>query len=184
MEDLHLQLPPGDEQVAVSKTSHDRPRASSRPWLTFKYQVRLPSFKTRLGSSPPEDKSHEIGKQTKTDLSSKSRGTLTGTGLDLKTKIFSASGRGRTFFLTSLFIERIGHFEDTQVCGLCRMTGIHVSHCQQKSTRFSGRSGGCAIDLIRICRCATLPLGFFGPCSLQNRTSICCLRLQRVRTED
>jgi hypothetical protein len=35
------------------------------------------------------------------------RGTLTGSGLDLETKIFSASGRGRTFFLTSLFIELI-----------------------------------------------------------------------------
>jgi hypothetical protein len=32
-------------------------------------------------------------------------GTLTGSGLDLETKIFSASGRGETFFLTSLFIE-------------------------------------------------------------------------------
>jgi hypothetical protein len=29
----------------------------------------------------------------------------TDSGLDLETKIFSTSGRGRTFFLTSLFIE-------------------------------------------------------------------------------
>src|SRR5258708_4665887 len=36
------------------------------------------------------------------------RGTLTGSGLDLETKIFSPSGRGRTFFLTSLFIELSG----------------------------------------------------------------------------
>jgi hypothetical protein len=40
-------------------------------------------------------------------LSSESGGTLTGSGLDLETKIFSASGRGGTFFLTSLFIELI-----------------------------------------------------------------------------
>jgi hypothetical protein len=31
----------------------------------------------------------------------------TDSGLDLETKIFSPSGRGKTFFLTSLFIELI-----------------------------------------------------------------------------
>jgi hypothetical protein len=31
----------------------------------------------------------------------------TDSGLDVETKIFSASGRGRSFFLTSLFIELI-----------------------------------------------------------------------------
>ena len=31
----------------------------------------------------------------------------TDSGLDLETKIFSTSGRGRTVFLTSLFIELI-----------------------------------------------------------------------------
>ena len=31
----------------------------------------------------------------------------TDSGLDLETKIFSTSGRGKTFFLTSLFIELI-----------------------------------------------------------------------------
>jgi hypothetical protein len=41
------------------------------------------------------------------NLSSESRGTLTVSGLDLETKIFSASGRGGAFFLTSLFIELI-----------------------------------------------------------------------------
>jgi hypothetical protein len=40
-------------------------------------------------------------------ISSKSRGTLTDSGLDLETQTFSASGRGRGFFLTSLFIELI-----------------------------------------------------------------------------
>src|SRR5216683_5892853 len=44
------------------------------PWLTLKYQVRLPSFKTRLASSPPEDESHGNGKQATTSLSSKSEG--------------------------------------------------------------------------------------------------------------
>jgi hypothetical protein len=54
-----------------------------------------------------EDESHGNGKQATTNLSSESRGTLTGSGLDLETKIFSASGRGETFLLTSLFMELI-----------------------------------------------------------------------------
>jgi hypothetical protein len=41
------------------------------------------------------------------NLSNAIGGALTVSGLDLETKIFSASGRGRTFFLTSLFIELI-----------------------------------------------------------------------------
>ena len=40
------------------------------------------------------------------NLSSASRGILD-SGLDLETRTFSASGRGRSFFLTSLFIELI-----------------------------------------------------------------------------
>jgi hypothetical protein len=41
------------------------------------------------------------------NLSSESRGTLTDSGLDLETKILSASGRGGAFFLTSLFMELV-----------------------------------------------------------------------------
>jgi hypothetical protein len=41
------------------------------------------------------------------NLSSESRGTLTDSGLDLETKILSASGRGGAFFWTSLVIELI-----------------------------------------------------------------------------
>jgi len=32
------------------------------PWLTLKYQVRLPSFKTRLACSPPADETRGNGK--------------------------------------------------------------------------------------------------------------------------
>ncbi len=53
-------------------------------------------------------KATEMATKPPRTLSSESRGTLTGSGLDLETKIFSASGRGRTFFLTSLFIELSG----------------------------------------------------------------------------
>src|SRR6266851_3491221 len=43
----------------------------------------------------------------KQTLSRKSRGTLTVKWAGSRNKIFSPSGRGRTFFLTSLFIELI-----------------------------------------------------------------------------
>src|SRR5260370_26342047 len=86
----------------------DRPRVSNRTMVDTHIPNPLAKFKTRLASSPPEDESHGNGKQAKTNLSSKSEGTLTGSGLDLETKIFSASGRGRTFFFTSLFIELSG----------------------------------------------------------------------------
>src|ERR1035437_3216920 len=104
------------------------------PWLTLQDQVRLPSFKTRLASSPPKDETHRKGRQARAKPLDRNRGGTyrkwagsrdknllglrsrknffldipfyrTESGLDLETKIFSASGRGRTFFLTSLFIE-------------------------------------------------------------------------------
>jgi hypothetical protein len=53
-----------------------------------------------------------MAKQPEQNLSSQSRGTLTDSGLDLETQIFSASGRGRGFFLTSLFIELIDSTHD------------------------------------------------------------------------
>src|SRR5208283_1135536 len=86
----------------------DRPRASDRTMVdTPINQVRLPSFKTRLVWSPPEDETHGKGKQARAKPLERNRGALTVSGLDLETKIFSASGRGRIFFLTSLFIELI-----------------------------------------------------------------------------
>jgi hypothetical protein len=52
-------------------------------------------------------KATDMANKPRRTLSSESRGTLTGSGLDLETEIFSASGRGGTLFLTSLFIELI-----------------------------------------------------------------------------
>src|SRR5260370_42468729 len=74
------------------------------------------------------------------------RGTLTGSGLDLETKIFSASGRGRTFFLTSLFIELIEPREGLQISGLpvirpesaarvSTLTSIHTKSLQPQLER-------------------------------------------------
>jgi len=48
-----------------------------------------------------------MANQPEQNLSMESGGTPTESGLEVETKIFSASGRGRTFFLTSLFIELI-----------------------------------------------------------------------------
>jgi hypothetical protein len=46
------------------------------------------------------------------------------------------------------------------------------------------RFGERTVGLIRIYRCARSPLGGMVPASLQNRTSICCLRLVRALAED
>src|SRR5229473_3408211 len=78
-------------------------------------------------------KATEMANKHRRTLSSKSRGTLTGSGLDLETKIFSASGRGRTFFLTSLFIELIER-SMRSIAGcllfriLGRIMGLHGSY--------------------------------------------------------
>src|SRR5271163_3177282 len=85
----------------------DRPRASNRTMVDTQIPGPLAKFMTRLASSPLEDESHGYANKPQRTLSSESRGALTGSGLDLETKIFSASGRGGTFFLTSLFIELI-----------------------------------------------------------------------------
>jgi len=44
-------------------------------------------------------KATDMANKPQRTLSSESRGTLTGSGLDLETKIFSASGQGGNFFL-------------------------------------------------------------------------------------
>src|ERR1700733_15673870 len=65
-----------------------------------------------------------------------------------------------------------------------RVTGIHVSHCQAKSTRFLRALGRARNRSDQVSTVTQLCLSACGSCSPQNRTSICCLRLRRVRTED
>src|SRR5258708_35146289 len=77
----------------------DRPRASNRTMVDTHIPSPLAKFKTRLASSPPEHESHGNGKQAKANLPSKSEAHAHSSGLDLETKIFSVSGRGRAFFL-------------------------------------------------------------------------------------
>src|ERR1017187_8919843 len=43
----------------------DRPRASDRTMVDSQDQVRLPSFRTRLAWSPPEDETEGNGKPTR-----------------------------------------------------------------------------------------------------------------------
>jgi hypothetical protein len=77
----------------------DRPRASNRTMVDTQIPGPLAKSKTRSASSPLEDESHDMANKHRRTLSSKSGGTLTGSGLDLETKIFSASGRRGNFFL-------------------------------------------------------------------------------------
>ena len=58
-----------------------------------------------IGVVITEDETHRKGRQARAKPVERNRWALTYSGLDLETKIFSTSGRGRTFSLTSLFIE-------------------------------------------------------------------------------
>ena len=93
----------------------DRPRASDRTMVdTEDTRTRLPRFQTRLASSPSADELHRDGKQPRAKPLEPIGGHTYSSGLDLETKIFSSSGRGRGFFLTSLFIELVDgsmHYE-------------------------------------------------------------------------
>jgi len=61
-----------------------------------------------IGVVTTDDESYRNGRQLRSKTSRANReALLQWSGLDLETKIFSPSGRGRTFFLTSLFIELI-----------------------------------------------------------------------------
>jgi hypothetical protein len=95
--------PLGEPEIAIG---HEPP---IEPWLPFKNQFLLASFKARWAWSPPEDQAVR-GRANRTEKTfERIEGTI-GSGLDLETKIFSPSGRGRSFFLTSLFIELIEGF--------------------------------------------------------------------------
>ena len=59
---------------------------------------RLPSFKNRRALSPRENEPRERKSNPEKNLSS-NREPSTNSGLDIETKNFSATGRGRTFFV-------------------------------------------------------------------------------------
>src|SRR5882757_10633276 len=86
----------------------DRPRASNRTMVDTQIPgPACPSLRLDRRRHHRKMKATDMANKPQRTLSSESRGTLTGSGLDLETKIFSASGRGGNFFLTSLFIELI-----------------------------------------------------------------------------
>ena len=104
----------------------------------------MPSLRLDWRRHHRKMKSHGNGKQAKTNLSSKSRGTLTGSGLDLETKSFSASGRGRTFFLTSLFIELIEPREGLQISRLRSDDGLSESQVTKSRLHSTDLDSGCS----------------------------------------
>src|ERR1700730_17276878 len=90
----------------------DRPRASDRTMVdTEDTRTRLPSFQTRLASSPSADEPHRDGKQPEQNLSSESGGTLTAVGWISRQKSSRPPVEAELFFLTSLLIELINRVQ-------------------------------------------------------------------------
>src|SRR5216683_7550675 len=117
----------------------DRPRALIEPWLTFKYQVRLPSFKTRLASSPPEDESHGNGKQATTSLSSKSEGHVHRQWAGSRDKNLLGVRSRENFFLDIPFYRtHRGDSDRTRPSASCRKADFSskwkVTHCKSVNT--------------------------------------------------
>ena len=75
----------------------DRPRASDRTMVATESN-RLPSFKSRRTLSPLENEPRKQKSNPEKNLSS-DREPSANSGLDIETKKFSATGRGRSFFV-------------------------------------------------------------------------------------
>src|SRR5947209_5435993 len=95
-------------------------------------------------------KATEMETTQKQNLSRKSRGTLTVKWAGSRDKIFSPSGRGRTFFLTSLFIELIeGARELLSPCSAQLTTQARRSSSKERPLSdycFGRDSGGTSPD--------------------------------------
>ena len=61
---------------------------------------------------------------------------------------------------------------------------IHVSHLSRKMHDIPGALRSARIRCDGVIRPAHVCLSAGGPCSLQDRTSICCLKLRRAVAED
>ena len=86
----------------ITRNSH-RPRASDRTMVDLEHQFGLPLFRTRWHRHHPRRKLMSMGNRP-----SFSRQAQLQWAGSRETNL--ASGRGRTFFLTSLFIELIDWF--------------------------------------------------------------------------
>jgi hypothetical protein len=60
---------------------------------------RLPSFKDRPAQSPRENETKGTEEQSREEPLERSRGLSANSGLDIETKIFSATSRRRSFFV-------------------------------------------------------------------------------------
>jgi hypothetical protein len=60
---------------------------------------RLPSFKNRRALSPRENETKGTEEQAGAKSLERSRGLSANSGLDIETKNFSATSRGRSFFV-------------------------------------------------------------------------------------
>ena len=90
-------------------------------------RTRLPSFQTRLASSPSADEPHRDGQQVRAQTSRANREALLQTsGLDLE-KTLSSPVEAELFFLTSLFIELIGLKKGEQTAQAGEKAGLHQS---------------------------------------------------------
>ena len=108
-------------------------------------RTRLPSFQTRLASSPSADEPHRDGKQARAKPLQRIGRHTYSSGLDLETKIFSPSGRGRSFFLTSLFIELIdpvGQFSKEHFAALVGVPHDGTAEEPHYSQESKGGPGG------------------------------------------
>ena len=96
----------------------DRPRASDRTMVDVSRPVSLAKSQDSMASSRPEDEPRERPNTTNQSHTRRSNRGARNSGLDLQATS-CRSGRGRTFFLTSLFIELI----DPGACQLPRDGG-------------------------------------------------------------
>lgn len=106
----------------ITRNSH-RPRASDRTMVDLEHQFGLPLFRTRWHRHHPRRKLMSMGNRP-----SFSREAQLQWAGSRETNL--ASGRGRTFFLTSLFIELIDPSQSGWLRAKCankrRMLGLRL----------------------------------------------------------
>jgi len=85
----------------------DRPRASDRTMITTQTALALAKSLRLDWHCRHRQGNQTKGKPSRAKSLSKSGDARTDSGLDIETQVLSSSGRGRSFFLTSLFIELI-----------------------------------------------------------------------------
>jgi len=85
----------------------DRPRASNRTMITTQTSLALAKSLRLDGHCRHRQGNQTKGKPSRVKSLSKSGHAPPDSELDIETQVLSSSGRGRSFFLTSLFIELI-----------------------------------------------------------------------------